>query len=203
MICWRAVRDHGTPSECDATGRRNSARKVPGTCCTTIGSPTVFVDRMLDSSSSPHCCFHCFCRESAGHRLFAWTIAPSRIYDKDACRPGPRRPRADHRRHYPADPHVVDFPARCRQPLSRGLSSTAAPIMPRCSRPRDLIAKLEGAEEAFLFGSGMAAASERAAGARKADPHHRLESDVLGLPLLAARDRPLRPQRQLCRDLRS
>ena len=66
----------------------------------------------------------------------------------------------------------------------------------------NLIAALEGAEEAFLFGSGMAAATSVFLALEK--PTHIVASQVMywGF-VLAARDRPLRAPRQLCRNLRS
>src|SRR5665647_1898232 len=57
---------------------------------------------------------------------------------------------------------------------------------------QDLIAALEGADEALLFGSGMAAATTVLLALEK--PTHIVASQVMywGLPVVAARDRPLR-----------
>ena len=53
-----------------------------------------------------------------------------------------------------------------------------------------LLASLEGAEEALLFSSGMAAATSLFLALPRADPRHRFTGDVLGFSRLAARERP-------------
>ena len=70
---------------------------------------------------------------------------------------------------------------RSRQCLSRPATSMAEATTFQCSQAENLIAALEGADEALLFSSGMAAATGVLLCAGQTDTYHRLANYVLGL----------------------